>query len=86
MGDRLATVEPRTILGGQSVGRKPGKQRSRQYRLDDDVSAMVERIAALHDPPVSVPDFLSEFLRPLLRKRLASELDRASRQLKDRED
>jgi len=63
-----------------------GKKRTRQIRVDDDVADMADRLASLQEPPQSVPDFLSEYLRPLLRRDLAKALDRARKHLDETEE
>lgn len=61
-------------------------KRSRQFRVDDDVAALIERVAALQEPPATIPDFLSRFLRPLLRRELQRGLARIGKQLGEKED
>lgn len=61
-------------------------KRTRQIRVDEDVANMAERLASLQDPPQSTPDYLSTFLRPILRRELTKALDRAKKQLDDADD
>ncbi len=83
---------PDTILLSNAVTHNPGegmslvaKKRTKQIRVDDDVAQMADRLASLQDPPISTPEFLTQFLRPLLRKELAKALDRAKKQLSEEE-
>ncbi len=72
--DDLTVAPPKQ--GQSSVAKK-----TRQIRVDDDVADMADRLASLQNPPESTPVFLSEYLRPILRRDLAKALDAAQRDL-----
>lgn len=61
------------------------KVKTRQIRVDEEVADMADRLAKLQSPPMSTPDFLSTYLRPLLRRDLARALKKMISELKEEE-
>ncbi len=83
MHGTLGTAEPltRIQLGGRV--RMSQKKRTRQIRVDDDVAAMADELAAIEKK--SSPALLSDILRPLLRARLEKGMERRMKELKGKE-
>ncbi len=62
-----------------------GMKRTKQIRVDEDVARMLAQLAALKAPGQNLPDFTSAILRPILRKQLPIELERARNALDEPE-
>jgi hypothetical protein len=57
------------------------KKKTRQVRVDEDVYDLAVKLAAHQSPPKSVPDLLTEILRPILKRDLAKAMEKTRKNL-----